>query len=87
MACKKCGNCCRYYYLHPKGFNFDFEWAEIQKGIVAGDYVFFPAPCPKLEGNECSIYENRPKFCKWWPGPYDEVDLEYLKALGCTILD
>lgn len=48
FICDKCGECCR----HLKGISI---YADLDRG----DGV-----CKYLEGNLCSIYENRPLFCR-----------------------
>lgn len=34
-----------------------------------GGPLLFPGGCPYLVGNECSIYEDRPWFCRGEAGP------------------
>lgn len=66
----------------------DMEWVRIQGGVVSGDHILLPHPCPKVyEGRLCSVYDGKPPFCTWWPGPYDECDLDWLKDLGCKFFE
>jgi len=46
--CDKCGTCCR-----------NLNKSTIYKDLDRGD-----GTCKYLEGNLCSIYFNRPKFCR-----------------------
>lgn len=48
FECDKCGECCR----HLKGISI---YAELDRG----DGI-----CKYLKGNLCSIYEDRPLFCR-----------------------
>lgn len=48
FICDKCGACCRN--LHK---------SELYKNLHNGDGV-----CRYLQGNECSIYEDRPLICR-----------------------
>ena len=48
FECQKCGNCCR----HLNGL-------ELYKDLDRGDGV-----CKYLEGNNCSIYDDRPVLCR-----------------------
>jgi Fe-S-cluster containining protein len=82
--CQKCGECCR------KGFSIELSLDEMNffakkhpemKMIYAyreGDYVhpfFNTGPgCNLLEGNECSVYKNRPFECRYFPFHLEEVN-------------
>ena len=48
FLCDRCGACCRHLNFSP-----------IYKELDRGDGV-----CKYLSGNLCSIYENRPLFCR-----------------------
>ncbi len=48
FQCDKCGQCCRNLHRYP-----------IYRGLHSGDGV-----CKFLEGNECSIYDERPLICR-----------------------
>lgn len=48
FKCDKCGQCCRSLNMNP-----------IYKDLDRGD-----GTCKFLEGNLCSIYENRPLICR-----------------------
>lgn len=42
------------------------EYFELLNKLVEEDKIYYYY-CPKLEGNLCSIYENRPNICKDYP--------------------
>lgn len=48
FICSMCGECCR-----------NLDKSEVYKSLDRGDGV-----CKYLEGNLCSIYENRPLLCR-----------------------
>jgi Fe-S-cluster containining protein len=37
------------------------------KFTIVGGYAHLPMPCPFLESNQCSIYEDRPLVCIMYP--------------------
>ena len=47
FECDKCGNCCR-----------NLKMSELYNDLDRGDGI-----CKYLEGNLCSIYDNRPLKC------------------------
>ena len=48
FVCDKCGECCRNLHKSP-----------VYKDLHDGDGV-----CRYLDGNVCSIYEDRPLYCR-----------------------
>lgn len=48
FECEHCGCCCR-----------NLDKSDIYKTLNRGDGV-----CKYLQGNDCSIYENRPLLCR-----------------------
>lgn len=48
FRCDKCGECCRH-----------LDYSPLYSSLHNGDGV-----CHFLKGNLCSIYENRPIFCR-----------------------
>ncbi len=61
FVCKKCGECCR-----------NIGGIDVYKDLDRGDGI-----CKFLEGNICSIYENRPLLCR--------VDESYEKLFASEI--
>ena len=72
IDCRQCANCCRSLHAEFKkselltiaetlGQSMDsFEKQFMSEGKVN-------PPCPMLDGNLCSIYENRPEVCRSYP--------------------
>jgi hypothetical protein len=89
MACKKCGNCCRYNIFEPWQFKNDLRWLEVRGGRMSGKYGLVPSVCPQLKGNDCGIEDNKPIFCMDWPGTYEECEprLDWLEAIGCKFFE
>ncbi len=48
FVCNQCGECCR-----------NLDKSEIYRKLDRGDGI-----CVYLEKNKCSIYDNRPLFCR-----------------------
>ena len=48
FKCSMCGNCCR-----------NLDKSDVYKELDRGDGV-----CMYLDGNKCSIYDNRPLLCR-----------------------
>jgi uncharacterized protein len=84
IDCTACGNCCRTLQVVVD----DTDIRRLARGLClpprelerryvkqAPDGVKHMArtPCPFLEGNRCSVYEDRPKSCR---------DFPYLRADG-----
>ena len=66
--CEDCGACCEELEV-PRGV---LPWSREYMGIrgtpVSLMRVLLPCPCPHLtEGNECSIWKDRPIVCKAFP--------------------
>ncbi len=79
IDCTQCGNCCRY---QEPGVNDDeikrlarcknTSVEEFKNEYIAWDKegisFMFNKPCTFLQGNACSIYQNRPDSCADFPG-------------------
>lgn len=64
--CLSCGICCNgtalgFVLLEQQDLTAMRELMDIDEGSKTG--VFFQ-PCPKLDGNCCTIYEKRPTACR-----------------------
>lgn len=83
IDCLSCANCCKT--LQPVLDLEDIERLAKRLGMSpkkfeqqyvarapGGDRVIKRAPCPFLEGNACSVYEDRPKACKDYPYLHSE---------------
>lgn len=80
IDCRECGNCCRVFC--PPLTSADIDRLTRFKGISREDLVekylaasgggkahtMKSSPCPFLEGNECSVYPERPEACRAYPG-------------------
>jgi len=79
FSCTGCGDCCRspgFVKLTGKDirrFNranleIKVDWRRLPQGelipVIAKEYK---DPCPLLEGDECSIYKDRPEQCRTYP--------------------
>ena len=72
IDCTQCANCCRSLHIEFKkselytiastlGQSMEtFQKQSMSEGSVN-------PPCPMLNGNLCSIYENRPDICRSYP--------------------
>jgi Fe-S-cluster containining protein len=81
IDCTACANCCRH--VHPSFSEQDVTRLAVRLGVKRRDLIEkylepadpdcdFPwqtrtLPCPFLEGNLCSIYEDRPADCRGYP--------------------
>ena len=54
------------YKTEEEAKTADPEYFELLNTLVEDDKIYYYY-CPKLEGNTCSIYENRPGICKDFP--------------------
>ena len=83
IGCKRCGNCCRWHIFYLRGYDNDVESVETMGGKVVeydGEwFALMPAPCKWLVGNDCSIHDNKPKYCKGTP----KSDEPWVRAMGC----
>lgn len=94
INCLDCANCCKNYsprfkmpdikrisrHLRMKESDFILQYLHIDD---EGDYVVRTHPCPFLnEGNDCSIYEVRPRDCARYP--YTDEDV-LVKQAGLTL--
>jgi len=76
-ACEGCSNCCKYYFqIYSDKLKDDLlePYLEARSafkfGTEDGRYVIYALdqPCPKLDENGyCSVYEDRPDYCRIWP--------------------
>jgi hypothetical protein len=85
IDCTTCANCCKT--LHPEFSDQDQQVVAEKLGISVeqfrekylelttddGESVWQirQSPCPFLENNKCTIYENRPKNCREYPYLYE----------------
>lgn len=78
IDCKKCANCCKsltvavnYQDTATLAAAKNLQTAEFKtkymKRDFEGDMVFKQRPCPFLNNNLCSVYENRPTTCRTYP--------------------
>ena len=80
FECKRCGACCRgrgYVYLDNEDVvnlatHFNLATSEFQRIVCtkAGGKLVIKSEgieCRFLDGNNCFIYDARPKQCKTWP--------------------
>ena len=83
IDCTTCANCCRTMEVVVDDADIKrlakslcLPAAEFEKRYVktAKDGVkhFATRPCPMLEGNRCSVYEDRPKACRDFPYLHSE---------------
>lgn len=83
IDCLSCANCCKT--LQPVLDLEDIERLAKRLGISpkrfeqqyiskapGGDRVIKKAPCPFLDGNACSVYDDRPKACRDYPYLHSE---------------
>lgn len=80
IDCTTCGNCCRTLQIIVD--DKDIKRLATRFGITpkqfAAKYIrtaedgekHFDSPCPFLEGNACSVYEDRPQACRDFPYLY-----------------
>ena len=72
IDCTQCANCCRSLQLELSGSELHAIAETLGQSIEAfekqsmSDGMVNP-PCPMLNGNLCSIYENRPAVCRSFP--------------------
>ena len=77
IDCTLCGNCCRCLQLKLAAKDIDMlaRLENISPGNYKtehcekdnGDIYLKDTPCRYVDGNKCSIYENRPTQCKTFP--------------------
>jgi len=80
VECRECGNCCKVFC--PPLTSEDIDRLALLKQISREDLIreylaasgggekhsMKSAPCPFLDGNECSVYQERPEACRAYPG-------------------
>lgn len=72
IDCKQCANCCRSLHAEFKKTELLSIAKTLGQSIKAFEKQFMSEgsvnpPCPMLDGNLCSIYENRPEVCRSYP--------------------
>jgi Fe-S-cluster containining protein len=72
IDCTLCANCCRSLPVAFKKNELLRIAQTLGQSIKAFEKQFMSEgkvnpPCPMLDGNLCSIYENRPEVCKSYP--------------------
>jgi Fe-S-cluster containining protein len=80
IECRECGNCCRVF-CPPLTLGDIDRLARLKKTsrddliekylAASGDgeaHSIKSSPCPFLDGNECSVYADRPEACRAYPG-------------------
>ena len=72
IDCTQCANCCRVLHaefkkseLHTIAETLGQSIEEFENRFMSEGMV--NPPCPMLDGNLCSIYENRPEVCRSFP--------------------
>jgi Fe-S-cluster containining protein len=72
IDCTQCANCCRTLHiefkqseLHTIASTLGQSIETFQKQSMSEGSV--NPPCPMLNGNLCSIYQNRPDICRSYP--------------------
>ena len=100
LDCLTCGNCCKT--TSPIFYQNDIERVGKELRMKPGDfiekylkvdedqdYVLKSSPCPFLgAGNQCSVYEDRPKACREYPHTNRKkmvqiMDLTHKNTLVC----
>lgn len=72
IDCKECANCCRSLHSEFEKSELLHIAATLGQSIEAFEKQSMSEgqvnpPCPMLNGNLCSIYENRPEVCRTYP--------------------
>ena len=72
IDCTQCANCCRSLQAEFKKSELLSIAKTIGQSIEAFEKQFMSEgkvnpPCPMLDGNLCSSYENRPEVCRSYP--------------------
>ncbi len=77
IDCLACANCCRATHtaftpeeielLAPRLGLTAKEFRHRHIVVEAGVAFINPLPCPFLEGNRCTVYEDRPAVCREYP--------------------
>lgn len=66
--CFKCGGaCCKYIWFPiPEDTEKNtLQWFKNHRGVlIKGNRILFNLQCKYLQNGKCSIYPNRPDFCK-----------------------
>ena len=72
IDCMQCANCCRSLHIEFKKSELHAIAKTLGQSINAFRKQYMSEgkvnpPCPLLNGNQCSIYENRPDVCRSFP--------------------
>ena len=83
IDCTACAHCCRTMLIAVS--HTDIERLSKRLGITPGEFqvkyvsasehgemILADQPCPFLEGNLCSVYEDRPDDCRSFPNLHHE---------------
>ncbi|HBG04590.1 MAG: hypothetical protein A2075_21305 [Geobacteraceae bacterium GWC2_58_44] len=79
IDCTLCGNCCKV--MQPELTAGDAKKLASQHELATNDFqarflhdnedgkgfIFNAQPCPFLQNNRCSVYDNRPRDCRSYP--------------------
>ncbi len=96
IKCIECGNCCRENIplldeqdvlrvsKHLGLKSDDFIIGHLHKYEKYNIYIMNEVPCPFLEGNECSIYDQRFHSCKAYP---EIRSLEHIISKGNILIN
>ena len=80
IECRECANCCKVFC--PPVTPADIDRLALKKKMRREDLIedyltasggdgahtMKSSPCPFLDGNECSVYSDRPEACRAYPG-------------------
>jgi Fe-S-cluster containining protein len=90
MACKKCGECCKYTAVISGPMDEDaMLWSSYHSHLIikrGNDklVIFIPNRCRNLkDDNTCAIYESRPGCCALIPN----ADCKEFQPPGCRYFD
>jgi uncharacterized protein len=79
IDCTECGNCCKVVQpvlteadikklaRHHELSTTEFRSRFLLENEEDEGFVFNMQPCPFLENNRCTVYENRPGVCRSYP--------------------
>jgi Fe-S-cluster containining protein len=80
IDCRECANCCKVFCppvtsedigrlaLAKRMSRDDLIEAYLTESGGSGTYTMKSSPCPFLDGNDCSVYGERPEACRSYPG-------------------
>lgn len=79
IDCRACAHCCRTMEIVVDELDIErlarrlkmqpalFRRKYVRKSRDGGEPCLASPPCPFLRGNDCSVYEDRPKACRDFP--------------------